>query len=185
MKNSKQVSNTSNFLFVNISWCKIDSNYNLFIDRFCIFSDATNNGSEYRVLCVKGDDKFCHLSWSAAGQGMTSKNKTSLWIKDALDVFLQFDNLFGNVYKSPTKSFSLFGSFDGNANVLFHDSTVKLRSIPKSKNMDDMPRYYEEILRAVDTLYCPISSSTSTAKTKFTLFTSFCTALLVLCSFSL
>lgn len=88
---------------------------------------------------------------------MTSKNKTSLWIKDALDVFLQFDNLFGKKYRTITKSFSLFGPFDGKSNVLFHDATVKFKNEPTSRNMESMNGFYENVLQTIDN--CTISSA--------------------------
>lgn len=105
----------------------------------------------------------CHLSWSPVGQAMTSANKTDLWVKDTLDVFQQLDNLFGKNYKSFTLPFTMFGIFDGKSNVLFHDSTVRIRNVPTSRNMDQMPIYYNNILDEIKT--CHIKSASNSIRT--------------------
>lgn len=134
---------------------KIDGRYSDCYNYFINITDKATH-ADFRVLC-ENKDKTCRLSWSTIGQGMTSKNKTSLWIKDAVDVFLQFDNLFGKKYRSITKSFSLFGLFDGKSDVLFHDSTVKLNNKPTVKNMESMTGFYDSILDNIDK--CVISST--------------------------
>lgn len=111
-----------------------------------MFTEKKKWNADFRLLCKQDDEDKCHLSWSPVGQGMTSKNKTNLWIKDALDVFLQFDNLFGKKYRTVTKSFSLFGPFDGKSNVLFHDATVNFKNVPTSRNMETMNGFYGHVL---------------------------------------
>lgn len=97
--------------------------------------------TDYKVLCEKN---LCHLSWAPLGQAMISANKTDLWRKDSLDVFLQMDSLFGTEYKDPTRTLSLYGLYDGKTDVLFHDATARLRDIPIAKNMDRMVLQYEK-----------------------------------------
>lgn len=89
---------------------------------------------------------------------MIRKNTTEVWRKDALDVFLQMDNLFGKNHKSITIPISLYAIFNEHSDVLFHDATVKLRDVPISKNTDKMAGEYESILDMLTAECHPTSS---------------------------
>lgn len=112
--------------------------------------------STFRVMC---DTKLdgCYMSWATVGYGMVRANSTKLWLKDTLDVFLRLDSLFGKNYKSLTTPLQLFGSFNDQTNVLFHDKTVRLREVPYAKNLEQMPRTYEEVLYSE--IKCQVSSA--------------------------
>ncbi|XP_063912474.1 transferrin [Zophobas morio] len=99
--------------------------------------------STFNVMCEQKSEG-CHLSWAPAGQAMIRANTTDLWFQDTLDVFLQIDNLFGRNHKSFTTPLQLFGPYNGKSNILFHDSTIRLRSVPRSRNFDTMQRLYQE-----------------------------------------
>lgn len=104
--------------------------------------------NDTKLLCE--NRKSCHLSWAPAGYGMIRKNRSTLWTKDTLDVFLQLDQLFGKSYKFITSPFSIFSSFDGQPNVLFQDRTVKFRDAPTVKNNDKMKEPYDIILQSIN-----------------------------------
>lgn len=110
----------------------------------------------YKVMC---DTKLegCYMSWATTGYGMVRANSTKLWLKDTLDVFLHLDSLFGRNYKSLTTPLKLFGKFNGQTNVLFHDKTVRLRELPYARNSEEMPRTYEEVLYSE--IKCQVSSA--------------------------
>lgn len=110
--------------------------------------------NDSKLLCENGTS--CHLSWATAGYGMIRKNSSSLWSRDTLDVFLQLDQLFGKNYKFLTSPFAMFAQFDGQSNILFHDDTIKLRSVPTVKNTDKMKKPYDSVLEYVDK--CSFSS---------------------------
>ncbi|KAJ8938556.1 hypothetical protein NQ314_011445 [Rhamnusium bicolor] len=117
------------------------------IRKFVSDKSEDNPGSklkieDFRIVC-ENKSKPCHLSWSPVGQAMVRTNSTDLWLKDTLDVFLQLDNLFGKNYKTLTTPFTMFGKYDGKSNILFHDVTVRLRSVPTTKDFDIMPYRYE------------------------------------------
>lgn len=69
-----------------------------------------------------------------------------MWRRDALDVFLQMDYIFGKNHKSVTIPISLYALFNEHPDVLFHDATIKLRGVPIAKNTDKMIGQYESIL---------------------------------------
>lgn len=116
-----------------------------------IFTERKVEGNLFGKICPDGiTSSECHLSWTPIGEGMISSNKSDVWKKDALDTFLQLDVLFGKNYKSITRAASLFDSFNGNRDVLFHDATLKLRNTPTARNSDNMSRQYGKILDKLD-----------------------------------
>lgn len=107
------------------------------------------NTTDFRILHPE-KSKAKHLSWSPAGQAMIRASSSDLWIKDAFDVFLQMDSLFGRNYTSVTTPFTMYGKFDGVSNILFHDKTQKLRNVPYLKNTDEMNNPYNVILDNIE-----------------------------------
>lgn len=87
---------------------------------------------------------------------MIRSSNSELWIKDAFDVFLQMDSLFGKNYTTITTPFTMYGKFDGVSNVLFHDKTIRLRNVPYAKNTDRMINPYNVILDNIE--ICNLSS---------------------------
>lgn len=134
---------------------------------------------DFQIAC-KDKSKSCHLSWATVGQAMIRANSTDLWIKDTLDVFLQLDNLFGKNFQTLTTPFTMFGKYDGRSNILFHDVTVRLLSVPNTNNFDNMPYYYENITNSDDT--CIESLGSKTAATSILLLSIF-TISIMFCSF--
>lgn len=117
--------------------------------------------SDFKFICPEETLDGCHLSWAPLGYGMVRAQSSDLWSKDTLDVFMQLDGLFGKSYKSLTVPLQLFGPFDGKPNLLFHDSTVRLRDVPTSRNTDIMVRPYEDILQ--DKIVCMVSAAVPSA----------------------
>lgn len=121
----------------------------------CLFvSDAEKNTrrlnmSDFKILRPERSKAY-HLSWASLGQAMVRGSSSDLWIKDAFDVFLQIDSLFGRNYTSVTTPFTMYGKFDGVSNVLFHDKTIKLRNVPYIKNTDRMNNPYNVILDNIE-----------------------------------
>lgn len=107
------------------------------------------NLSDFRILRPE-KTKPNHLSWSPPGLAMIRDTSSDLWIKDAFDVFLQMDSLFGRNYTTVTTPFTMYGKFDGVSNVLFHDKTIKLRNVPYIKNTDTMNNPYNVILDNIE-----------------------------------
>lgn len=115
-----------------------------------LISEGTN------IIC---EDEYrpCELSWATIGQAMIKSSARQMAVQESYDIFMQADNLFGNYYKSLTRSFSMYGPFDGVHDVLFHDATDRLRGkIYMQKIERDIPDY-DTVLNDVKT--CIISSS--------------------------
>ncbi|KAF5299510.1 hypothetical protein FQR65_LT01093 [Abscondita terminalis] len=140
--------------------------FNTFFKDLKEKGDMKIDSRDYKILCENNTN--CHLSWSPPGQAMIRANQSNLWVKDTLDVFLQMDVLFGKYFKSLTTPFTLFGLFDGKPDVLFHDSTSKIRDVPKYKSMDTMEKEYDGILENYGE--CVPSSSTIPMLSVFNVF---------------
>lgn len=123
------------------------------LTAFNVLDPAKNprrlNITDFKVLQPEKSKSY-YLSWAPLGQAMVRSSSSDLWIKDAFDVFLQMDALFGRNYTSITTPFTMFGMFDGVSNVLFHDKTMKLRNVPFIKNTDRMSDPYNEILEDIE-----------------------------------
>lgn len=123
------------------------------LHTFFIADPETNtrklNTTAFRILRPEKSKSY-HLSWSPVGQAMIRATSSDLWVKDAFDVFLQMDALFGRDYTSVTNPFTMYGKFDGVSNVLFHDKTQKLRLVPYLKNTDRMNNPYNVILDNIE-----------------------------------
>ncbi|XP_048517219.1 transferrin [Dendroctonus ponderosae] len=119
---------------------------------------------DFKILCEESNENNqpCHLSWAPLGQAMIRSSSSDMWKKDTLNVFIQLDGLFGKKYKDLTNQFSMFGRYDGAADVLFHDETEKLRNIPIMKNTDEMKLPYDKILTDINVCYSSASWSTGT-----------------------
>uniref|UniRef100_A0A6P7F5N0 Transferrin n=1 Tax=Diabrotica virgifera virgifera TaxID=50390 RepID=A0A6P7F5N0_DIAVI len=125
-----------------------------------------NEVVQIQASCIN-KTSACHLSWAPVGQAMVRGNATELWKKDTLDVFLQLDELFGKNYKSTTNAFTMFGRYDDEHDLLFHDVTEKLRTVPTLKENDPMPFVYETSLNS--DRQCLMSGS-SNSRFTFSLF---------------
>lgn len=109
-----------------------------------------------RIIC-ENEFQPCELSWATIGQAMVRFDSREMAIQEMYDVFMQADNIFGNYYKSLTRSFSLYGPFNGAHNVLFHDETDRFRGkVYMSRIERDIPSY-DTVLYDVKT--CTVSSA--------------------------
>lgn len=113
-----------------------------------------NDGTE--VIC-DNELKPCELSWATVSQAMVRDNYSDMATHESYDVLMKVDELFGGHYKSLTRSFSLYGPFNGVHDVLFHDGTDRLRGkVYMNKIERDIPDY-DTVLNDVRT--CVVSSS--------------------------
>lgn len=101
----------------------------------------------FEIICLTPHTKTCYLSWASVGRLMVNRNVPDLWMKDTTDVFMFLNDLFGKIYKSQTVPFTLFGKYDGDSNLLFHDATLNLRNVPTVKDTDTMAYSYETFLK--------------------------------------
>lgn len=119
-----------------------------FVDMaaFQQFISATNNSHSYKLICpfgrTKAANELCYLHWSSRGYLMIS-NQTSLLRRNEIDNSLrEMDRYFGKYYESTVLPFAMFGAYDRQQNIMFHDRTDALRGI-QQMNKDRTPRFLE------------------------------------------
>lgn len=67
-----------------------------------------------------------------------------------MDVFFALDENFGKHYKTLTTPFTLFGPFNGVNNLIFHDVTIKIRTQPSLRRIENTEGEYHEIASNID-----------------------------------
>lgn len=110
-------------------------------------STFSNLSSKYKLICPYGrskkSDDLCFLHWWSRGFLMIS-NQTNLMRRNEIYNSLRdMDRLFGKFYESHILPFSMFGPFDRQHDVMFHDQTDGLRGIIEMEKDRLMPRFLE------------------------------------------
>lgn len=132
---------------------------------------------DFRVICADIKEN-CHFSWAPLNYGMVRGNSTDFWLNDTLNIFLQLDHLFGKSSKELTNPFTLYGIYDGKSNILFHDSTIRLRNVPYEKDINKMPLFYDDLM--TDRLQCQLSKGHQHISSIFVTFLTILIKLLLL-----
>lgn len=102
----------------------------------------------FKLICPYGrsvkPDELCYLHWTSRGYLMINNNTQLTRKNEIYNAMRDMDRLFGKHYESHISPFSLYGPFDRQENILFHDQTEGLRGIVEMKQ-DRMPRFLEDI----------------------------------------
>ncbi|CAG9789710.1 unnamed protein product [Diatraea saccharalis] len=118
---------------------------------------AANKLTEYawaktpiRILpiCPEENTKYCFISWSNLGHIFVNKNVTAMRRQEIINVFTKLDQLFGKNPPFHTAMFSMYGSFNHQMGVLFHNNTWKLTTddILRNHPYDKIPLNFERSL---------------------------------------
>ncbi|CAH0403905.1 unnamed protein product [Chilo suppressalis] len=86
-------------------------------------------------ICPEENTVYCFLSWSNLGHIFTNKNITAMRKQEIINVFTKLDQLFGKHSPFHIAMFSMYGAFNHQMDVLFHNNTWKLTT-------DDILRSY-------------------------------------------
>lgn len=138
-----------------------------FIDKSINQSWAQQDHSMYKLICPFGrttignPDQMCYLHWSTRGQLMINNQTKLIRRNEIYNSLRDMDRLFGRYYESHILPFSLYGPYDRQNDILFHEKTEALRGLVELEK-DRMPRLleptYDRYKRAT-TLHSPNSSS--------------------------
>lgn len=88
----------------------------------------------FKVLCPFGANErgsrfeYCYLHWTSRGHLMTHET-TNVRLNEIYNSLRDIDALFGKSFKSETRPFTMYGTFDKRNNVLFHDGTDGLKGL--------------------------------------------------------
>ncbi|XP_063836781.1 transferrin-like [Ostrinia nubilalis] len=77
-------------------------------------------------VCPEDNPKYCFISWANIGHIYASKNISTMRHQEIVNVFTKLDQLFGKQYPFHNSIFSMYGPFNHQPDVLFHNSTKNL-----------------------------------------------------------
>ncbi|XP_049939287.1 transferrin [Schistocerca serialis cubense] len=106
---------------------------------------------DFQTLCVQNetnnsDNDNCYISWSSRGQVMVDSSISDMRAVEIYSAFLKMSNLFGKHYKTPVSIFQLFGKYDGQQDLLFHDSTERFEDYTTLQEESNFKLNYENLL---------------------------------------
>ncbi|XP_022126020.2 transferrin [Pieris rapae] len=113
-------------------------------------------------LCPEENSKYCYISWANIGHLYATKNLTQMRRHEITNVFTKLDQLFGKHQPFHNPMFSIYGPFNHQLNVLFHNNTKMLATeeIFKMHPYDAMPLNFEFRILNNTIDNCQISDST-------------------------
>ncbi|KAH8355287.1 hypothetical protein KR093_010339 [Drosophila rubida] len=134
-----------------------------------ITSDWLQRGKpqSYRLLCPYGASEryskfeYCYLHWTTRGHLMTHVQSEARH-HEIYNSLRDMDHLFGRHYKSESRPFTLFGVFDKQNDVLFHDNTDALYGLQEVQQ-DDAKRNMEHIYQRYTSQYYDVKGEEDNA----------------------
>ncbi|XP_045506110.1 transferrin-like [Colias croceus] len=108
-------------------------------------SSGTSKINDIVPLCPEDNAKYCYISWANIGHLYVPKNISDVRRHEIKNVFTKLDQLFGKHQPFHSPMFSLYGPFNHQLDVLFHNNTKSLASeeIFGTHPYDTMPFNFE------------------------------------------
>ncbi|XP_063543762.1 transferrin [Cydia strobilella] len=117
-----------------------------------------------KPICAEDNEKYCFISWSNIGH-VFAKNTTAMRRQEIINVMTKLDQLFGkhNPNQASAVMFSLYGPYNHQNNILFHDNTKALSTsdVLRTHPFDKVPLNFERSLKDIDS--CHMSDLTGGA----------------------
>ncbi|KPJ16377.1 Transferrin [Papilio machaon] len=107
-------------------------------------------------ICPEENPKYCFISWSNIGHIFVSKKNSQMRKQEIINVFTKLDQLFGKHQPFHSPMFSMYGQFNHQMDVLFHNNTKNLASnnMLKFNPYDRIPFNFERTLTDVKNDTC-------------------------------
>lgn len=103
--------------------------------------------SKYKLICPFGrnkrSDELCYMHWTSRGYLMINNQTSVLRTNEIYNSLRDMDRLFGKFYESHIIPFSMYGPYDRQNDIMFHDRTDALRGIVEMQK-DRTPRFLEQ-----------------------------------------
>ncbi|XP_041988960.1 transferrin-like [Aricia agestis] len=99
-------------------------------------------------VCPEENKKFCYLSWAHIGHVYAANNLTDVRRNEIVTVFTKLDQLFGKHQPFHSPMFTMFGPYNFQLDVLFHNNTKSLATehVFDTHPYDTMPFNFERSL---------------------------------------
>ncbi|CAK1587817.1 unnamed protein product [Parnassius mnemosyne] len=114
---------------------------------------------EIKPICPEENIKYCFISWSNIGHVFASNKNSNMRRQEIINVFTKLDQLFGKHQPFHSAMFSMYGLFNHQMDVLFHNNTKSLASdtMLKMHPYDKIPLNFERTLTGVKNNTCQIA----------------------------
>ncbi|XP_046975577.1 transferrin-like [Vanessa cardui] len=74
-------------------------------------------------ICPEENTKYCYISWSNIGHIFAANNITQMRRHEVITVFTKLDQLFGKHQPFHSVMFTMYGQFNHQLDILFHNNT--------------------------------------------------------------
>lgn len=112
-------------------------------------SQRVSELSRYKLICPFGrnkyDNELCYMHWTSRGYIMINNRASELRANEIFNSLREMDRLFGKLHENNVPPFLMYGPFDRQNNIMFHDRTDAMRSLSELER-DRVPRYLEPSL---------------------------------------
>lgn len=79
-------------------------------------------------ICPEDNNKYCFIGWSNIGHVFAAKNLTEVRRHEVINVLTKLDQMFGKHPPFHSPMFSMYGPFNHDNDVIFHNNTRSLAS---------------------------------------------------------
>lgn len=126
-----------------------------------------NSDVEIVPICPEENKKYCYIAWANIGHIFASKTISPMRRHEIITVFTKLDQLFGKHQPFHSVMFTLYGKYNHQPDVLFHNNTKILatENILGMHPYGSMPLNFERAILN-DTAICQISDFSPNAACK-------------------
>ncbi|CAG9574239.1 unnamed protein product [Danaus chrysippus] len=105
----------------------------------------SNKKVDLKQVCPDENKKYCYISWSNIGHIYAKKNITAMRKHEIITMFTKLDQLFGKHQPFHNVMFTMYGPYNHQIDVIFHNNTKSLSTehLFKTHPYDSMPFNFE------------------------------------------
>lgn len=81
---------------------------------------------DLKPVCPEENRKYCYISWSNIGHIYAKRNITAMRKHEIITMFTKLDQLFGKHQPFHSVMFTMYGPFNYQTDVIFHNNTKSL-----------------------------------------------------------
>lgn len=127
------------------------------INSFNLFKGMPSmDASNIRPLCPDENQMYCFISWSNVGHVFAANNVTDSRRHEIVNVMTKLDQLFGKHPPFHNPMFSMYGAFNHEMDVIFHNNTKTLATdaMLATHPYDKIPLNFEREISKMTDFVC-------------------------------
>ncbi|CAH2101400.1 unnamed protein product [Euphydryas editha] len=154
------IEGTTDVAFISIQ------TFNMYLNKQ-IMEPWVNSDVQIVPICPEENEKYCYIAWANIGHIFASKTISPMRRHEIITVFTKLDQLFGKHSPFHSVMFTLYGKYNHQPDVLFHNNTKILatENILGMHPYGSMPLNFERAILN-NTAICQISDLAPSAAYK-------------------